>query len=292
MVVDYKPCSKPDLAQGDDAEAARVVFFGRPGHLEASEPPGPPMYGGAAEVSGCGAGAGNGGLNGGGAGTPRLGGAPSQAQAPRELRERRRSPGSRQLAYASGPALPSCPASSSRRQVLQSLQQAHVMSTRCRVARRVPGAKPCLLGRHAAAWRPSLCTRGRVHAPSSHASDTLMPRMLRCQALTRWRAARRYVVVTRPIRHGRLKLALEEVLCAPLPAPAPGAGAPDQAPGAACAGGACSDGGPQGSPGRGSNESGSAAEARLEREVRGVAPAVVCLMDMRRTRCGAAACVP
>jgi hypothetical protein len=97
--------------------------------------------------------------------------------------------------------------------------------------------------------------------------------------------------VTRPIRQGRLKLALEEVLCAPLPALAPGAGAgaPDQAPGAACAGGDCGGGRLHGSHENGGSKSGSAAEARFEREVRGVALAVVCLTIAPQTQCVAAA---
>lgn len=91
--------------------------------------------------------------------------------------------------------------------------------------------------------------------------------------------ARRYVVVTRPVRQGRLKLALEEVLSAPLFAPAPGAAAPDEAvPGLACdafrsgsgrgsAGGSGrlpedpSGGGPQ------AGETSSAADSWLERQV-------------------------
>jgi len=285
------PTSNLLLAQGDDAEAARVVFFGWPGHLETSEPPGPPMYGGAAELSGCGGGAGNGGLNGScgsGGGTPRLGGAPSQAQAPRELRERRRAPGSRQLACAGVPTLPFCPASSSRQQDLQSLQQSHVTFPRCGVVS--PGVSQA---QRPACWANTPRHGGRQFAHAAapalpHVSDfTPCPpsaltnwRATRgANALTRRRAARRYVVVTRPIRQGRLKLALEEVLCAPLPALAPGAGAgaPDQAPGAACAGGDCGGGRLQGSHENGGSESGSAAEARFEREVGGVALAVVCL---------------
>ena len=67
-----------------------MIFFGWPGHYEADEAPGLPVYGASA--------------NGGGAssaaqGGARLGGAPNQAQAPRELLDgRRRAPGSRQLA--------------------------------------------------------------------------------------------------------------------------------------------------------------------------------------------------
>ncbi|KAK9840570.1 hypothetical protein WJX81_001725 [Elliptochloris bilobata] len=108
------------LLQGDDSEAARMIFFGWPGNYEADEAPGPLAYSSFTDGSGS---------NGGALGNPRLSTAPNQAQAPRELVDgRRRAPGSRQLAY---------------------------------------------------------------------------------------------VVVTRPIRQGRLKLALEEVLCTPLAATAP-----------------------------------------------------------------------
>lgn len=91
--------------------------------------------------------------------------------------------------------------------------------------------------------------------------------------------ARRYVVVTRPVRQGRLKLALEEVLCAPLFAPAPDAAAPDEAvPGLACdafrsgsrSGSAGGSGRLQENPsGRGprAGETSSAADLWLERQV-------------------------
>lgn len=89
--------------------------------------------------------------------------------------------------------------------------------------------------------------------------------------------ARRYVVVTRPVRQGRLKLALEEVLCAPLFAP--DASAPDEAvPGLACdafrsgsgSGSAGGSGrlqeGPSGGGPR-AGETSSAADLWLERQV-------------------------
>jgi len=191
------PTSNLLLAQGDDAEAARVVFFGWPGHLETSEPPGPPMYGGAAELSGCGGGAGNGGLNGScgsSAGTPRLGGAPSQAQAPRELRERRRAPGSRQLACAGLPTLPFCPASSSRQQDLQSLQQSHVTFTRCGVMS--PGTSQA---QRPACWVDTPRHGGRQFA---HAAAPALPHVsdfTPCapSALTNWRATRGVNALTR-----------------------------------------------------------------------------------------------
>lgn len=60
-----------------------MIFFGWPGHYEADEAPGPPAHTAAADANGA----------------ARLGGAPNQAQAPRELVDgRRRAPGSRQLA--------------------------------------------------------------------------------------------------------------------------------------------------------------------------------------------------
>ena len=69
-----------------------MIFFGWPGHYEADEAPGPPMHSAAADSNG-------GGALGGALGGVRLGGAPNQAQAPRELVDgRRRAPGSRQLA--------------------------------------------------------------------------------------------------------------------------------------------------------------------------------------------------
>lgn len=67
-----------------------MIFFGWPGHYEADEAPGPPAHSASAEGNGAAAGA---------LGGARLGSAPNQAQAPRELVDgRRRAPGSRQLA--------------------------------------------------------------------------------------------------------------------------------------------------------------------------------------------------
>ena len=80
----------------------------------------------------------------------------------------------------------------------------------------------------------------------------------------------RYTVVTRPIRQGRLKLALEEVLSAPLAAPAPDSDAPDSG----SSGSGFEDCQAGGAPeqewaSRGTSQSrGTSSEAQLEREVR------------------------
>lgn len=81
---------------------------------------------------------------------------------------------------------------------------------------------------------------------------------------------RRYTVVTRPIRQGRLKLALEEVLSAPLAAPAPDSDAPNSGSSGSgfedCqAGGAPEQ---EWASGGTSQSGGTGSEAQLEREVR------------------------
>lgn len=87
----------------------------------------------------------------------------------------------------------------------------------------------------------------------------------------------RYTVVTRPIRQGRLKLALEEVLSAPLSAPAPDSDAPNSGSSGSgfedCQAGSAPE--QEWHSGGTSQSGGTGSEAQLEREVRtALCPAV------------------